>query len=109
MASGISGDVTVPTWTAVAVAAVTPPTATRIQVALSVVGSSHIGMAAPNNLYGNDASTTNPPPLAVGTGDTGPHVVAEEWVLESPNVYYAANAASATLLTLGFQDSVNAN
>jgi hypothetical protein len=109
MASGVSGDVTVPTWTAVAVGAFIPPTATSIQVVLSVVGSAHIAMAAPSNAYGVATSTTNPPPLVVSTGDTGGHAVAEEWMLQNTNVYYASNTATSSFYCLGYRDSVNAN
>lgn len=114
MITGISGSVSAPTYTAVAVGNFVPPTAGSIEVLLffSNTGSAIGCMAAPNNSYGADNSTTNPPPLSyfsnlsgsinVGGGIRG------QMVLESTNVYYASSVAATGLCAVGWTDYVSA-
>lgn len=88
MILGGSGSITVPTWTAVAVANFVPPTASHIIGVMR--GASCI--AAPNNTYGAYNSAGNPPPE-----ERELYITAEFcFALESSNIYYASNASSAT-------------
>ena len=101
MASGESGSVTTPTWTAVAVGAFAPPTATHIGLHLAVTetGNGSGAMAAPNNSFGALSSITNLPPLALGANTTSWTVHAANMIqLEGTNVFYASCATLNALL-----------
>ncbi|WP_230678950.1 hypothetical protein, partial [Streptococcus pneumoniae] len=70
--------------------------------------ANNAAMAAPNNSYGAYNSATNPPPLGF---DTATSVfngsTSQEVLLESTNVYYAADAgASAILFCNGWTDNL---
>lgn len=114
--SGSSGSISTPTWTAEAVAAFVPPTATQIDLLLQFeqsTSSAVAAMAAPNNSYGAYSSNSNPPPLVAGaiyttTGNFFTNQSAR-FVLESANVYYASNVSTAALFAKGWVDAVNAN
>lgn len=98
MISGTSGNPTTPTWTAVAVANFIPTTAAKIGLVLGANGSSTI--AAPNNSYGAVSSTTNPPPLGLGSLTS---LVSGDFAVESANIYYAC-AASGVMACSGWED-----
>jgi len=101
MASGASGSVSTPTWTALAVGAFVPSTATEIAVSLTTTSTNQI-MCAPNNAYGQIASTTNPPPLSLYA--YGACSVTGRLLLESTNIYYAATAGQ--VVCLGWEDNL---
>lgn len=98
MASGSVGSVTVPTWIAVPWANFAPPGAKRIVVVSS--NGSGTSIVAPNNAYGASTSTTNPSP--VQNSASGAQL---SWlvdlILESANIYWAANAGGAGLFAAG--------
>jgi hypothetical protein len=110
MATGTAGDPVVPTWSSVAVGSYVPTIATVIRVGLFEFSSSGLSMAAPNNAYGAYNSTTNPPPLLINAGGaaTGGSILGD-FVLESTNIYWAANSANARLNCLGWVNNVNAS
>lgn len=103
MITGSSGDISIPTWTAQAVAAFVPPTASRIHLTLAVDGQA--AMAAPNGSYGAYNSATVPPPLMLSLAGSVGRI--SDWItLESTNVYYASNGANAELFCLGWEDNL---
>ena len=103
MISGVSGDPTVPTWTAQSVSSYVPPTASMIHVGL--YANNTAGIAAPNNSYGNLSSSSNPPPLAASAPSAVVNTLG--WlVLESTNIYYAGNGAATALYCYGWEDNL---
>lgn len=105
MDSGSKGSISTPTWTAIAVGAFVPPTAGSIVgVAASPSNAGAMLMVAPNNAYGAMTSTTNIVPIA--TGDAYGNALNDLFifVLESTNIYWASNAASAYVACQGWED-----
>jgi len=116
--SGTSGSVITPTWTAFAVAGFVPPTATEIDLAVTIpdftAGGGNVVIAAPNNSYGSFSSSSNIPPCglitnsASGALSAGGMIVCS-FVLESTNIYVASNAVAGGVQSKGWKDKVNAN
>lgn len=98
MASGAVGSVTAPTWIAVPWANFAPPGAKRIVVVSS--NGSGTSIVAPNNSYGASTSTTNPSPVQNSAGTAQLSWLAD-LILESANIYWAANAGGAGLFAAG--------
>lgn len=98
--SGTSGNVSTPTYTSQAISGAAPATTSHIDLILySATGTAAV---APNNSYGVPASnTTNPPPLSHIGQNQSSHV---KLMLESGNIYYVSNDASAVLFCLGWED-----
>lgn len=104
MSSGAStGSITVPTWTAVSVSSYVPSTATKISVVGQGQAAATTGIVAPNNLYGKQDSTTNPPPYLFEYGPTYGQSIGT-FMLESTNIYIAANNTYA-LYCLGWEEN----
>ena len=102
-ASGSSGNVSTPTWTAVSLTSVAPTTATRIFGVCFNQGGAV--MAAPNNQYGAYNSTTNPPPVLFSS--LGSYASCQfDFVVETTSIYYASNVAGASIMIFGWIDSV---
>lgn len=108
MASGALGNVSTPTWSAVAVGAFVPPTAGVICVAALNGAAGVVVMAAPNTSFGGSASvTSNPPPLlSAATANSGTYYCPADMILEGANIYYAANAAACYLYCFGYEDNI---
>ena len=110
IATGASGSVSAPTWTAVNVTSGTqplvPPTAASIRVLLvNATGGTDTVMLAPNNSYGASGSISNPPPLVMDTSGA-PKNMLGEFVLESVDVYYAATGGNTGAFVLGWEDNL---
>lgn len=106
--SGAQGNTATPTYVAQALGTFVPPIAEVIRgVASMVQQDGHKFMLAPNNSYGRWDSTTNAPPLAVGNnGITGSFIVTNtpfDMVLESTNLYYAANNGNSNVQLSGWE------
>lgn len=108
MTTGASGDPSVPTWTAVATGNYVPPTAVRIQGFAGFAASGTNLIVAPNNDYGAQGSTSNPPPISLAWANNGIMFFPFDWVLESTNVYYASSGAGGLMACTGWTDAVNA-
>jgi len=108
MTTGASGDPSVPTWTAVATGNYVPPTAVRIQGFAGFAASGTNLIVAPNNDYGAQGSTSNPPPISLAFANNGVMFFPFDWVLESTNVYYASSGAGGLMACTGWTDAVNA-
>jgi hypothetical protein len=107
LASGVSGSITVPTWTAVSVSGFVPSTAAEIGVNFFGGVNNEESMVAPNNSYGAWNSTTNPPPLVVGNqSDTNFFSQTANLLLESTNIFYASNGSHTRLTCYGWTDNL---
>lgn len=120
MSSGATGNVSVPSWTAVSTSTFVPPTASIIHCTGSVntngTNNMVIGMAAPNNNYGAYGSETNPPPVTIapvsgtfsGGGTSGVANAAFSLFLETSNIYWiaAGTGVTAALACRGWQDNL---
>lgn len=103
MASGTAGSTTAPTWVAVGTSAFAPPIASRIIGSVSASSTNGTAMAAPNNAFGAQSSLTNPAPAGANAIGTGGQSSAFNFLLESTNIYWAANTTSGALACLGFE------
>lgn len=99
---GVTGNVSTPVWTAFAVAAYVPPTASRIRLSGNTTNANLI--CAPNNLFGGQASVTNPPPMVVQSSNNMAGY--GDFLLEGANIYAATNASGATVSVLGWEDNL---
>jgi hypothetical protein len=108
LASGTAGSTTVPTWSAVAVANFIPTTAFRIFGHLSLPTSGATGMAAPNNSYGAYNAASNRPPCSISLAGlaSGAASIPFDFVLESTNIYWAANGANSEFVCMGWEDNI---
>lgn len=104
MDSGTAGNISTPTWEAVATGSYVPPTATRILGMLGGSGGAAV-IGAPNNAAGAWNSSTNPPPVARDNNAVG---VQFDFILESTNIYWASDAADGYIVSRGWVDAVNA-
>lgn len=100
MTYGAVGSVTVPTWVAVSVSTVVPPTAARILARSRTLSGYNI--VAPNNAYGAYHSTFNTPPV----NHTGTSCISFDFMLESTNIYWASQDGNNTLLCSGWVDNI---
>lgn len=104
IASGTSGSVSAPTYTAFSVSAIVPATAGKIGVILVAPGEPGAAIAAPNGSYGPYQSTTNPPVLS--QTQTNVSATYASMVLESSNIYYASSGSGSGLFCLGWEDNL---
>jgi hypothetical protein len=94
MASGIVGSVTTPTCVAVSVSSFVPPTAMSI-IVNPLTGHNGQILVAPNNNYGNQDSTTNPPYYGLyNPGGSNIDAIPVEIMLESTSIYWASSVSS---------------
>lgn len=107
MSSGAQGNVSTPTWVAVAVSPFIPTTAGRIAVTIGQMTTASQALLAPSNSYGGYASTSNPPPFSMsgGSGTTPP--VSTCWMtLESTSIYIATGSTSGGFYCFGWEDNL---
>lgn len=102
MASGSAGSTTTPTYSAVATGTYVPPTASQINVVAGGQASGNI-LVAPNASYGAAGQSTNPAIISSGISGLG---LPGSMVLESSNIYYASNVATAYLACSGWEDNI---
>jgi hypothetical protein len=85
-----------------------PPTGTDVHISAQNDyngGASVLTMIAPNANYGN-LTTTNPPPIAIGTGAAA---ILRDWMkLEAVTLQACTSGAAGALWITGFKDKVNA-
>lgn len=104
MGNGSAGSTSTPTWVGITLAGFVPPTADTIVLAANadVGGTATTVLAAPNNAYGNGTST-NPPPIVVGTATTA---AINPMPIESTSIYWASGGTDGYLFCLGWTDYV---
>jgi hypothetical protein len=104
--TGVSGNTGTPTWTSLSVSNFVPPTAPRMLGVMRCGGGS--SMLAPNAAYGVLTSLTNPPPVLVSAASA---TVTQQFdfLLESTNIHYASDTASALVACTGWVNLVPAS
>lgn len=107
MSSGAQGNVSTPTWVAVAVSPFIPTTAGRIAVTIGQMIIASQALMAPNNSYGGYASTSNPPPFSMSGGSGATPPVSTCWMtLESTSIYIATGSTSGGFYCFGWEDNL---
>ena len=105
--TGGEGNISTPTWIAKSVTGFVPATASRIDMVMYGAGATDNAMAAPNNSYGANNSTTNPPPCVLFAGSTTASTVQCSFNLEgSGNVYTTNNFTNFLLSVSGWEDNL---
>lgn len=108
-ASGVLGSISTPTWSAVAISTYVPTAiASRIMGYLQIGAATEgVGaMLAPSNTYGAYTSTTNRPPVVNSTqagDDNITWATPFNFVIETTNIYYAANDATGAVAITGWE------
>lgn len=108
-ASGLAGSVSTPTYVAVGVANLVPPTAASIRMSLAILipDASVNTIVSPNNATGALGSSTNPPPFQfTNTTGGGMPLAAIDMLLESANFYWANNNGNGRLMVHGWSDNL---
>jgi hypothetical protein len=102
MGNGSAGSTSTPTWVGITLAGFVPATASQVLVSpnCDVGGTATTVLVAPNNAYGN-ATSTNPPPVAVGTGSV---ISISPLPIESTSIYWASGGTDGYLLCVGWDD-----
>lgn len=100
-----SANVGIAAWTAIALARFVPTTAAEIVAMINLPNTNASIALAPNNSYGNIASLTNPPPLALNAG-SGSFGTTANILLESTNIYYQSNSTGNGVFALGWIDNI---
>lgn len=103
MANGVAGSTVTPTWVSVATGVFCPATTSKIFLSANsnVGGTPTTVIVAPNNGYGNGAST-NPPPIAAGA--TANMIHTDELLLETTNIFWASSSVDGYLFCIGWED-----
>lgn len=104
MATGIAGSLTTPTWIAVGISNYVPSTAAAIEGVLTITTSG--AMVAPNNSYGAQTSTTNPPFVGLNASSGVTNSSQFKMILESTNIYWASAGAGGVLAATGWEDNI---
>lgn len=106
MVSGAMGSVNAtPTWGAVPIGAFVPTTASKIRIFVNSYAGPVI--VAPNPSYsGLSIASVRGAPIMLSTpeGFTANQAVMGEFVIESPNLYYACTNANGGLMCMGYED-----
>lgn len=100
-----SANVGVAGYTAIPLARFVPTTAAEIVVTASMPNTNSSIAVAPNNSYGNIASLTNPPPLALNQG-SGSFATTANLLIESANIYYQSSSTGNGVFCLGWVDNI---
>lgn len=107
--SGSSGSTSTPTYTAINVGAFISPMASKITVTLAASPNGTQAIAAPNSTSGAYGSTTNLPPLTIGSASSIPiaiHTMGTFPIENTSFFYYASNEPTAFLAVNGYEDSI---
>lgn len=106
MASGVAGSIGTPTYVAVGVGSVVPPTCASLVIALAAI-SNYGGMVAPNPNYGAAYTGANQAPVCTTSGGGGGNSVSMTLEGAYPqNIYWASNSASNSLICYGWEDNL---
>lgn len=111
MVSGLQGNPAsaTPTLVTVAIGNFVPTTASKINLTLAGYCANSSAIAAQNNLYtGVPAGSTQASPLHISLAPTTPTQlsVTGEFIIESPNIYYASSATPCGVTCWGWEDTI---
>ena len=106
--SGISGNPSTPTWTAVPLAPFLAPTDAVVYLGLYNQGAATKTIAAPNSAYGAVNSATNMPMCNISnsSANSNQNNFLMRVVPESGSVFYASDATVSHLSAFGWEDSI---
>lgn len=102
MAAGSAGSVTSGTYVAVGTSTFIPPTAQIISITMVSGGGS--AAAAQSLGFGPTNTSVNPPPINSSSG--GNNASMGSLILESSNIYWAADTSGGRLLCTGWEDNL---
>jgi len=106
MASGVSGSISTPSYSSIAVSSFFPPTAGVIETIVGVAAPNGFVMIAADSAYGAYTSSTNIP-FTYSAGTNGPYSSGfARFILDTPNIYWASSLAGNTLNALGWEDNL---
>lgn len=97
-----------PTWQAVSISSVVPPTAVRIYCVLAAFNGSN-AIVSPNNAYGGINGSGNLGSSMITGGASATNFAVSQkfdMIIESSNIYYAAAASTPRLFCVGWEDSI---
>lgn len=109
IASGIAGNVSIPTYVPVSVATVVPITAKTITIILGGQGNFGQAILAPNGNYGALSTSQYPPWISVNCyADSygGSYSAVVAMCLESNSVHWAASSSGARLQCCGWEENI---
>jgi len=108
IASGLSGNIATPVWTAFSILNFVPPTASEIHLAVATGITTGGIIVAPNNNYGGNGAAVNMPPIMMNGGGTIAmnQTILATLLLESTNIYYATSTALPVLQAMGWTDNL---
>ena len=108
MASGVQGTWAAGSyvWVAIATANYIPPTASSIKLLLGSAGGTAYVLASPNNVPSAGYNGAVQPIVTTGTNTGNAISVSGDMALESSNIYYIGNAASAWMQCIGWEDKL---
>lgn len=92
-------------YTAIPLARFAPQTAGEIVVTASLPNTNSSIAVAPNNSYGNVASTTNPAPLVLNAA-AGSFAATASLLIESTNIYYENSSVGNGVFCNGWVDNI---
>ena len=102
MASGVAGSATGGTYVAVGTPTFIPPTAQIISITMVSGGGS--AAAAQSLGFGPTNTSVNPPPI--NSASAGNNASMGSLILESSNIYWAADTGGGRLLCTGWEDNL---
>ena len=102
MASGVAGSATGGTYVAVGTSTFIPPTAQIISITMVSGGGS--AAAAQSLGFGPTNTSANPPPI--NSASSGNNASMGSLILESSNIYWAADTSGGRLLCTGWEDNL---
>lgn len=105
LATGSQGSVSVPTYVSTAWSTIAPTNVAKLYM-MGIGLTSTTTLVAPNNSYGSNASTSNPPPLNADCTGANTSIFRADIIPESANLYYAGNAATSAAFCFGFQINI---
>lgn len=102
MAAGVAGSVTGGTYVAVGTSTFIPPTAQIISITMVSGGGS--AAAAQSLGFGPTSTSDNPPPI--NSSSAGNNTSMGSLILESSDIYWAADKSGGRLLCIGWEDNL---
>lgn len=102
--TGVTGNISTPTWTSSTVKGVFVPS-TAASIVLLVRQNTGTIIVAPNNSYGPYTGMTNPPPVGMSNAGGNAHLPAS-LQLESNNLYWASDNVNNGLFCYGWEDNL---
>lgn len=105
ISSGVQGNAGTPTYVALSVSTFVPTTASKVSVITWTPGTATTLLSS-NNATGGSSNSSNPPAYSFGAAASQYTMQKTELVLESSNIYYAADSGSSAAAVCGWEDNL---